>query len=295
MNRNTLEFARTIYGDKTKNPGSAPHRPSQHLALLNLEAAVAAAELPTLPHELATILAARGKIEAFSRVAFETPAGPPVPEATKLGREITAAAFAGDDLPNPQDFTRRMREAWIADQVVREQSQMLQSLVKDAGLRTSAGISLHLDAGLDAIRTAVMAVVAKVRALDATLDGLSVTDATAVARATTKQRDAVATLPDLAREYNRLRMLQRDLLIASDEQAPGVNPSSAVRDAPAWHETFDSGLMEFARVNFVDHGVPHDLAGSLRMLAVARRADVWVPTIDEAEDAWQAMSMPGAA
>ena len=88
---------------------------------------------------------------------------------------------------------------------------------------------------------------------------------------------------------------RRDLLVASEDQAPGVNDTSVERDSRAWASVFESGLMEFERVNFVDHGVLHDLSASERILAVARRTDVWVPTPDEADEALQAMSTPAVA
>lgn len=294
MNRNQPDYAQAVYRDKSIDPGSAPHALTRHSALRNLDAAVAANELPDLPTNLATILSARGKIDAFATTMFGTQLTG-MAHTTQLADSLVLAAFTGEALPDGETFTQRMREAWTADQASAVQSQIVQHAVRETEGRTSAGISQHLEDYLAVVRAAVMAVVAKVRDLDAILDGLNITDVSAVAKASAKQRDAVGALPDLARQYNRLRMLQRDLLVASEDQAPGVNDTSVERDSRAWASVFDAGLMEFERVNYVDHGVPHDLPASERILAVARRTDVWVPTPDEADEAWQALSTPAVA
>lgn len=294
MNQNTMGYAQAVYRDKTIDPGSAPHSVTTFGALQNLDAAIAGGELPGLPDDLARVLSARGKVKAFADTMFDESMRRGVPATTQLADELTVAAFSTEGLPDADTFRQRMREAWVADQAAQVQSQIVQNVVRDTERRTSAGIAQHLDDYLAVLRAALMAVVDKAREVDATLGGLSITDASAVAKASAKQRDAVAALPVLARQYNRLRMLQRDLLVGSDEPAPGVNASSPERGSSAWAGVFASGLMEFERVTFVDHGPDHDQSSPQRMLAVARRTDVWVPTIDEAEEAWQTMSMPGA-
>jgi hypothetical protein len=130
---------------------------------------------------------------------------------------------------------------------------------------------------LEGLRVELADVMAATRAAAADLDGLKLDDASAVAGATDRQRAALLALAPLAGRYERLRIAQQaTLAVAAKPPAP---VGSEVQ--PTWQEVFDTGVHEFS-------GVPPLPPGPsvARLLAVARRSDVWLPEVGELEDAF---------
>ena len=282
----TFNATSHIYADPGIDPGAAPIIGSQAASAIGVRTAVAHGELPTLPNRLRNALAADAAVQGLRNAVFgatlEGKRG-----MAALTRKITDAALAGETLPTAEEFRTQALNAWLEDQAGQAQSTALNALHRTVKDSAPVAITAALPEALTAVRTEVEAALTEARALIRTLDGLDIHHAAAVAEATKAQRDAVTSLPAVARRYNRLRMLQRDLMVASHLDPAGTTGLSVDQGVNAWRGVFETGLYEFSHITPGDPGPELDMPSVDRLIAVAARDDVWVPSIEQAEDAWQ--------
>jgi len=154
-----------------------------------------------------------------------------------------------------------------------------QSAVAEALPKLLAGLRQELNPLLTAARNACTA-----------LGGLPMEDATAVAGATSAQRNALLELGPLAARYERLRLAQLAAMAACGVGVPGVGGSDASRlpGDETWQEYVGRQLHEFRQPDG-GHTEPTGLAGPVRLCRVAQRKDVWLPDREELERAHAAL------
>lgn len=283
----TLTDVTTIISDTTLDPGPAPGRgESTGAARKALAAAIATGQL-TAPERVATALAALEEARA-AHVDHAVHRNLPRGLEALTGR-VALDMLAGKTRPTAADLTTAVLAAEDEDRAYKATSEHLERLRNRLDVAVGTVLEDATDTMLEGIRDTVEQVVTRAAKARTTLAGLDLTTPEAVAGASVEQRKAIASLPDLAREYNRARLLQRLIYAATGRPRPGYSDSD---HTGSWAPVYERGVHEFQRITLGDSGPSLDLPARTRILAVANRQDVWVPTPDQIEGALGALAMP---
>lgn len=188
---------------------------------------------------------------------------------------VAADILAGRELPD--DLGTAALEASLEGQRHQALSEHLDGLRNQLATAVPQVLREHQDELLAPIRDQVERLHGQMRATADTLAGLDLAVPEAIAEATEAQREAIAGLPDLARAYNRARLLQVAVYLAPGRDAPGSTQWSA--ETGGWTRVLKLRLYEFRAANLnLLSGVPVELDARARMLALAARTDLWTPT-----------------
>lgn len=222
------------------------------------------------------------------------PAVPPaLAAATGVFDRLTALEQAPRTMRSTEDVIRQAVEDLIADRPVDpdEFDQDLMRAVTQADLSTSSMrvaqsmrdsvtnrwrevATAHLPAVLTGLRVQLDELMAEARSVRTAIGGLNITDPSAVAGATGEQRTALQALSPLAERYDRLRLLQRVAL--AWQPVPFL---AGVGDRTlSWDNIFQTELHE---LNWPGGRGPMGATptGPARILLLAARDDVWLPTL----------------
>lgn len=264
----------TIYDDATIDPGPGE---TGSLTMPAAQKAVASgalsAELPGVPESLVRAL----RLQAAIREQLRAAPGWQAVGSHSLAKQLTDEVMAGTrEVPTAAELGELALAAHLEAEAAKRGHEVL------AGISTllagKVGYGKAVPGVLAALRDQLVPLLAEVREAAAVLRGLALDDPASVAGATPAQRKALQALPGLSLRYNRLRMWQRVTLVAGREDPV----SAAFELASSWtRDVFAHGLHEFRHVTPATPGPSPDLPGVARLLALARRDDVWLPTVKE--------------
>lgn len=286
----TMTAPEKTWNDEHHDPGPTDAaRPNPKSAARSVLAAIRTGALPDLPSALTALPDALARVGQFE-LAVLTGAQPE--NSQQMVARYAAALATGDDAPDPAAFAADVHSAAQVGANADAVPYTLASIRRKTEETVATTLTNHADTLLDSIRAQVGATLTEARAATRDLAGMDHTDPAAVAGATEAQRAALRTLATLATRYNRARKLQRDVLVATGAPV-GQTPSSP--DTFGWTDTFTLGIHEHSRANFADHGPDTTLPPVARMVALATRPDVWVPTREQLEHRWTELHNPQAA
>lgn len=274
---NKLTNIVAIVNDPDVDPGP-PTTVATKTAREALAAALAAGQLRA-PKPVATALAAHAEAEAaFTAHAIERdqPRG-----TTALAGRTALDMLTGKARPTGAALTAAVLAADDQDRAYRLTGEHLMRVRNHLRTSTTQVIRDHTPAMLSRIQELVDQVHTQAQAARQALTGLDLTSPEAIAQATPDQRTAVAALPDLARAYNRARLLQTLVYLAAGQPRPGYTGTDT---NDSWTPVWGTGVWEFEKVTLGAPGPAHNLPARDRILAVASRYDVWVPTYEQMED-----------
>ena len=240
---------------------------------------------PLVPPALAAAVTAYDKLDdLIGAVGRE-----PVENMARFVHRVSADVLAGRGLP--ADFAVGAYAATLAADRQAATANGLQGVRRAVETRFEHVVTEHLDELLDGLRGEMDEILSEVRKRDAALGALDVADPRAVAAASDEQRSALLGLEACRRRYNVVRVAQRDALRASTIRPPGAG--SWVR---TWDDSFAAGEHELRRGS-AGLSDSNDVA---RLRAVARRDDVWLPSVADlaklgAELAQRQSAMSGAS
>lgn len=196
-------------------------------------------------------------------------------------QQVAADVLAGKGLPD--DFAEAAYLASTAGDRQAASISAVQGVRRLLDLQFPAVVARSLPELLGGLSTQLDEVMRELRDVDKALGTLGMTSTPeAIAAATDKQRAALLAFADLQKRYNLVRYAQTTALQASGVKPPSVTEVSV---GLGWAEVFASGVHEFSDV--ARRGLPpaHGQPAQ-RFRALARRADVWLPTVDELAKAW---------
>lgn len=284
----TLNMLST-YTDQDVDPG--PVHTSTHArgaALTHLAAAITSGELHAVPDRLRRALALKDTITAHRSTLGTAGAVDGIPNMVHgLVRDVLNGTAEAPDVTTLADMALVANMEAERRQVT---SVALDALANVIPQHLASVVTETEDEMLAVLREDLAPVITQLQEAAEALAGLDHSDPATVAGATDAQRHALTVLPDLARRYNRLRMMQRDVYAAGQGEPVGKTPHSP--SSYGWRHTFASGVHEFQHITPGDPGPATDLPGHLRILAVAQRPDVWLPTREQMESALTLSTAP---
>lgn len=264
-----------LYRDQSIDPGPIQHHPGNIGAVANLRLAVASGELTELPGKVLRALAAE---DAAQRLNIEHATTAHTGGVQNFVRDLHAHVVDGTtDLPDYETFAAQALDAAHREQLATTASTAGEAFVRWSKHQVPFIFQEMEDEILDGLRAQLTEVMTATRKAAAALGSIDTNDAMQVATATDAQRKAITTLVDLSRRYNRLRMLQVSTYAASNREAPGATPHMETN----WKGALDSGVHEVGGITYGDHGPARDLPPVQRMLQLAKRDDVWLPTYEQ--------------
>lgn len=229
---------------------------------------------PVVPDTVAAAAAAMDNIIALEQ---EVLAGP-LEGLSPFCNRVAADVLAGKGYPS--DFADGAYAAQQAAERANASQVAVQTIRDRLHLKFPHVIQVGLPGLLAGLRTQVSATMKALRKVDQVLGDLDLTDPAAVAAATDEQRAAFLEFNDLHVTYKRARYAQRSALQAS-----------AVKHWEWWSPVFEVGIHECGDVR--EHGALNGRVGSVnRFRGLAHRPDVWVPTLEELDLAWDLFNAP---
>lgn len=280
-----------VYADPTVDPGPV------HTSTLNattakrhLVAAVTSGDLSALPVPVQRALELHDQLE-HKRGALSLTQAPP-------DLDVAARALAHEVITQGKSVPEASALADLALEVQGEQARhgatvaALNALERQARSQVTATLLAEQDGMLAEIRDRVGEVLTSARSAVEQIGGIDLNDSAQIAAGTKTQREAVSALPVLARTYNRLRMVQRDVYAVTGQEPPGTTAWNSGTAQATWNAVFSSGVHEFSSITLGSAGTSVELPSITRLLAVARRTDVWVPTYEQMGQALTQMRAP---
>lgn len=240
---------------------------------------------PVVPPALADAVAALDGLEEVGRAVL-------APAANFLGRpgaadglgsfceQVATNVLAGQ--PYPADFATAAYDAVVAHETLQAATIATERIRTRLEGALPAVVTEALPDLLGGLRSQLVEeVMAELLPTVEALGDLDIADAEAVAGATGQQRKALVALGELRSRYNLLRLAQRDAYQASDHTPPGATSLSVDH---GWREVFATGIAEFSGVGA--QAAPPPKPTTERLIAVARRSDVWLPDYADLVEAW---------
>lgn len=278
----------TVYGDPTFDPGAgilgAAVTDTTSQAITWLTSALRHDEIPSPPERLRQALEA---IPRAQQIVMEARSQLADGANTNPIDAITDDLIAGKD--GPTDLLRVIDDSLSRHERTTHVARLVNTVMPLLRDKMPSAIAKALPETLEPIRAEVKRVHTSMTKAAAAIGTLDVTDGEAVATATDEQRAAIAELRDLTRQYNRLRLVQRNLLVAGAEPIGRTTLSATDH---TWRKVLSSGVHEFSGVTAGDSGPSVDLPWHARARAIARRSDVWVPTVEQMQSVWQTKIEP---
>lgn len=276
-----------VYRDQKLDPGPSRRAYGAVASLQHLLAAVTEGELPHVPGSLRRAIEAE---TAAQQLNLEHATAAHDGGVHNFIRGLHAHVIEGTtELPDYQTFAAQALEATHREQLSAAASIATDAFVRWSKLQLPQIVKDVEDEILDGLRAEITKTMDSIRKAATNLSDLDITDPSKVAAAADPQRRALTDLNDLSRRYNRLRMIQIDTHIATGNDAPGVTPWSS---HIGWRDTLDSGIHEVRNITHGDRGPATDLPPIQRLLQLAKRGDVWLPTHAQMKERWAEVFNP---
>lgn len=235
---------------------------------------------PVVPDAVQAALGARERLESLLQTLYAD-----APRRADLGGQLLGELTAGTD---PDQALAAAVDAQVDLDRRDAAAGIIQGAQRGAEnhLRATIGARLpEILAGLRAQLEEVVTTLRKAYADAGTLD-VHAPDPMEVAQATKKQRDALVIVAEQTKLYRRIRLAQRDALVASDLRVPGDDGLRIT----SWREFFATGLHEVSAPG--GYGLPGaDAAPRNAVRAVVERPDVWLPDPDAMAEAYEQLQI----
>lgn len=229
---------------------------------------------PVVPDALAVAIAALEGADDLEREVLSAPPEGLGPFCQRVADDVLAGRGY------PQDFAAAAFDAQQSADRVNAQSVAAQAVRQQLQQRFAGVVSVALPDLLDGLRDGLGETLTGLREVVQALGDLDTADPDAVAAASNKQRAALLRFNELRKAYNVVRVGQRAALEASGITPPGVTRWSY---GHGWPQVFASGVHEFSNVR---KNGPGAVRPAERFRGLARRGDVWLPSVEELSDAW---------
>lgn len=237
---------------------------------------------PLVPDALAVAVDALDRVGELEREAMNAK-----PEG--LGpfcQRVAADVLAGKGYP--KDFAAAAFEAQQAADRLAATALAVHTVRRMLSESFATAVAKALPELLGGLRARLAEVMSELLEVDQTIGALDMSSTEAVAAASDEQRAALLAFGELKRRYNVLRMAQRDALEASALKPPGVTDRTVDH---GWRQVFETAVHEVSEPR--KFGRPsEDIRSAERFRGLARRPDVWLPTVEELQAVWHRLHPP---